>query len=172
MLETNEHELNENEYQDPESSNAEGQEDFFDSLFDESFISTSLDKIYKVCASIKDKFEQLNDGISHLIEEQKLQANNCEQYLQIVANCQKQTAAVIDARFEKNSLQVLYIKSTSRLLTCQMHKFSVLCLKLFSIQSHRQLKLPKPSVNIWTLKRLSLKNLINLILTDMKSSKR
>ena len=104
MSNTNEYESDEDKCNDPEDHDAEDMDDFFDELLDQSFISTSLDRIYKICAFIKDKFEQPGDGILHLAEEQKQQADKFERYLQIVADCQRQTAAVVNTQFETRDL--------------------------------------------------------------------
>ena len=104
MLNTNKPESDENECKVPENSDVEDQDDFFDDLFDQSFISTSLDNVHKICALIKDKLEQFNDRFLHLLQEQQKQSDNLERYWQIVADCQKQTAAFANNQFEKNAL--------------------------------------------------------------------
>jgi len=104
MLNTNKPESDENEYIAPENSNVEDQDDFFDDLFDQSYISSSLDNVHKTCALIKDRLEQFNDSFLHLLKEQQNQSGNLERYWQIVADCQKQTAAFANNQFEKNAL--------------------------------------------------------------------
>jgi molecular chaperone GrpE (heat shock protein) len=104
MLNTNKPESDENECKVPENNNTEGQDDFFDGLLEELFASIKLDNAHKICALIKDKFEQFNNRFLHLLQEQQKESDNLERYWQIVADCQKQTAAFANNQFEKNAL--------------------------------------------------------------------
>jgi len=104
MLNTNEYESDENKGKVPENNNTEGQDNFFDGLLEELFASIKLDNVHKICALIKDKFEQFNDRFLHLLQEQQKQSDNLERYWQIMADCQKQTAAFANNQFEKNAL--------------------------------------------------------------------
>ena len=123
MLNTNEHESNENKYEALENNNTEGNDDFFDGLFDDPFAFIKLDKTHKMWMFIKDTFEKLNDGISYLIEVQKQQANNFERYLQIVADCQKQTAVFANNHFEKHALHpAIETVDVLTTLICQIHE--------------------------------------------------
>jgi len=122
MLNTNKPESDENERKVPENNNTESQDDSFDSLLEELSASIELDNVHKICALIKDKFEQFNDRFLHLLQEQQKQSDNFERYLQIVADCQKQTSAFANNQFEKNALHpaIETVDSLTRLIE-QIH---------------------------------------------------
>lgn len=72
-------------------------EDFFDEvLINESIVSCELSNIRKICEFIKEKFNR-----SHVSENQQAKSGK---YIEIVADCQKQTAEITNAVLERHAL--------------------------------------------------------------------
>jgi len=101
MLNTNEQESDENKV--PENSESEKM-DFVDDLFEDIFAFINPDKAVKIYGLIRDKIDQFDEKITYLIEEYNQQSTRSDTYLQIVSECQKQTAVFANNQFEKHAL--------------------------------------------------------------------
>jgi len=86
------------EPQDFESTKFHVEELLGDILMDESIVSCELSRLSNICESFTEK---LNTFISQGAENQQA---NAGKYIEMVANCQKQTAEMANAVFERHAL--------------------------------------------------------------------
>ena len=114
MLDKNESELNENRQDTTENNKAGTMDDWLQVPF--AFIN--FEKACTFFESIKNRFEQLEDGILASVDEQKQRTDSLEKYFQIVADCQKQTAAFANNQYEMHALHpaIESIDTLSRLI--------------------------------------------------------
>ena len=100
MLDKNETELNENKQDVTESNKAGSMGGWLQVPF--AFINS--EKACTFFESVKNRFEQLEGSVLASVDKQKQRTDSLERYFQIVADCQKQTAAFANNQFEKHAL--------------------------------------------------------------------
>jgi molecular chaperone GrpE (heat shock protein) len=70
----------------------------------ESIVSVALDNIHKLCKVIKKSIGQLTERLLKILKDYENRENNLEDYLRIVADCQKETAKFANNQFERHAL--------------------------------------------------------------------
>jgi len=86
-------------------SSGDNTEDFADDGFiNESVVSVALDNIYKLCEFIKGEMQLLKERLSKSHNPHAVATEKLEQYLKVVAECQKQTAEIANGQLEHYAL--------------------------------------------------------------------